>query len=105
MRFVPLPSRKTCAKSVVGVCASARMPLPGHSVPVVALTRRQPKPYLMSCVAPSLLKNEFRSTLTRHLRAHVRSSARSIRTTARSSGRGPAFRFMPPSGVRRKPVL
>ena len=65
VRLVPLPSRNTCAIDVVGDSARrARMPLPGHSVPVVAFTRRQPKPYFTSCDAPRPFRNELRSRLT-----------------------------------------
>ena len=80
------------------------MPLPGQSVPVVAFTRRQPKPYFTSCSAPSPLRNEFRSrftlicgrtfelwTVEPYDRAPIRSR--------------PDESPMPPSGVRMKPVL
>src|SRR5262249_50550417 len=104
VRLVPLPSRKICANDAVADCRSARMPLAGHSVPVVALTRRKPTPYLTSCDAPDFEKNELRSAFTVIWgRTFVLWTVEPNDCAVTRSR--PDDRFMPPSGVSRNPVL
>src|SRR3954453_12178206 len=80
------------------------MPLPGHSVPVVALTRRQPMPYFTSCAAPKPVRNEFASTLT--LICGRMFELWTVEPYDRAAIRSrPDDSPIPPSGVRRNPVL
>src|SRR3954451_17268496 len=104
VRLVPLPSRKICANEAVADCRSDRMPLPGHSVPVVASTRRNPTPYCTSCAAPNFEKNEFRSAFTVICgRMFVLCTVDPYEVAATRSR--PDDSPMPPIGVRRNPVL